>query len=186
MAHLTTSDGLTHKTLIYIYIHAYIYIYIFNSYVQLPAGSRGYDFAADGFFMQLENHQHVLKNSFPSSLHWKKGFRWPRLGCLPVYPIVKQTSIHCDSWLKYSMIKLPFSMVKTGGSSIFDGWTPHFWCGHGTGATTGGSRGSKTVDWTNQGQTKCCTELSKSTGNEKDICGDGSIRVAYYKYITCV
>ena len=82
---------------IYIYIHTYIYIY--NSYVQLPAGSRGYDFAADGFFMQLENHQHVLKNSFPSSLHWKKGFRWPRLGCLPVYPIVKQTSIHCDSWL---------------------------------------------------------------------------------------
>ena len=154
-----------------IYIYTCIHIYIFNSYVQLPAGSRGYDFAADGFFMQLENHQH---------------FRWPRLGCLPVYPIVKQTSIHCDSWLKYSMIKLPFSMVKTGGSSIFDGWTPHFWCGHGTGATTGGSWGSKTVDWTNQGQTKCCTELSKSTGNGKDICGDGSIRVAYYKYITCV
>ena len=170
MAHLTTSDDLPTK---HWYIYIYTYIYIYNSYVQLPAGSRGYDFAADGFFMQLENHQHVLKNSFPSSLHWKKGFRWPRLGCLPVYPIVKQTSIHCDSWLNrwilyFWWLNPPFLM-----------WSRNR--GHNWWLSSG-----KTVDWTNQGQTKCCTELSKSTGNGKDICGDGSIRVAYYKYITCV
>ena len=78
-----------------------------DSYVQIPEGSRGYDFA-HGLFVQVETINACF-NSFPSSLDTGfvdilDGRNWG------VYPIFRPTSC----WKNSSMNELSFFDGKTG------------------------------------------------------------------------